>query len=126
METAETYREIERLTGLLAEACVCEAEGCRKFLGETASKLASVTGTPPHHPASFRFDEDETDHDPTGEWIDEDGDGWTLEGWLYPASGERPIPLMRLTREADADVHGEIGYLPDLINELGMTRKAEA
>jgi hypothetical protein len=50
METAETYREIERLTGLLAEACVCEAEGCRKFLAKTVGELAALLPPAPGAP----------------------------------------------------------------------------
>lgn len=109
--------EIQRLASLLASACPCDMEGCRKFLGETTALLLSVLGAPPRHPAAFRFDEDETDHDPTGEWIDEEGAGWSLEGWLYPPDGDRPAPLMRLTRDEDTTVHGPLCYLPELINE---------
>jgi len=121
---AATFHEIQRLAALLRDACVCESAGCRKFLGETAAKLAALAGALPRHRAAFRFDDDTDEHDPTGEWTDEDGDTWTLDGWLYPATGEGPVPLMQLTRSGDEVVHGTLAYLPALINEVGATRKA--
>lgn len=121
----ELFKEVERLTGLIATACVCDHPGCRKYIADTAAQLAALLSAPPRHPAAFRFDDDESDYDPTGQWADEVGDTWTFQGWLYPATGERPIPLMQLTCSADEPVQGALVFLPDLINE-GAKREGEA